>query len=141
MGKNKNNIDILPIPKKCRYCGNDVILTSNAEIYGKEYGNGKCYLCRSCRAYVGVHTGTVIPLGTLADKNLRNLRNNAHMLFDKLWKGQTRKMTRYDAYRWLSNKMNIKIEETHIGWFDEEQCKKIINLLGDKTNDRNLERY
>ena len=131
MGKNKNNIDVLPIPKKCRYCGSTVILTSNAEIYGKEYGNGKCYLCINCRAYVGVHTGTNIPLGTLADKNLRTLRNTAHNLFDTLWKGKNKTMTRYNAYKWLSNKIGLKIEETHIGWFDEEQCKKVINLLGD----------
>lgn len=130
MGKNKNAIDVLPIPKKCRYCGHDVIFTSNAEIYGKEYGNGKCYLCKNCFAYVGVHTGTIIPLGTLANDNLRKLRKKAHILFDTLWKGKTRKMTRYEAYKWLANKMNLKVVQTHIGWFDEQQCKKIINLLG-----------
>ena len=38
---------ILEKPTVCRYCGNPVVFTSNAEIYGKEYGNGKCFLCRS----------------------------------------------------------------------------------------------
>ena len=41
---------ILEKPTVCRYCGNPVVFTSNAEIYGKEYGNGKCFLCRKCKA-------------------------------------------------------------------------------------------
>lgn len=132
MGKNKNKIDILPIPKKCRYCGNEVVLTSNSEIYGREYGNGKCYLCRNCKAFVGVHTGTIIPLGTLADDKLRRARNEAHKIFDTLWKGNSRQMTRYNAYKWLANKMNLKIEETHIAWFEINQCKKVIELVRSK---------
>lgn len=27
-------------PTICRYCGSPVVYTSNAEIYGKEYGTG-----------------------------------------------------------------------------------------------------
>lgn len=130
-----NNIDRInkiPIPTKCRYCGNEVVLTSNAEIYGKEYGNGKCYLCRNCRAFVGIHTGTTIPLGTLANDELRKARNEAHKLFDKLWKQPTRIMTRYEAYKWLANKMNLKIKETHIALFEIEQCNQVIELIKEK---------
>jgi len=123
---------ILPKPSKCRYCGNEVVFTSNAEIYGKEYGNGKCFLCRNCKAYVGVHTETMTPLGTLANDELRKWRNKAHIEFDKLWKGKTRKMTRYKAYGWLSSKMNLKKDETHIALFEVEQCKKVLELLKER---------
>lgn len=129
MGLNRQQIDKLPIPKICRYCGNKVVFTSNAEIYGREYGNGKCYLCRRCRAFVGVHTGTIIPLGTLANDELRNARKQAHNEFDKLWKGQTRRMTRYNAYGWLSKEMNLNRKDTHIALFEVEQCKKVVELL------------
>ena len=118
---------ILPIPKICRYCGSEVVFTSNAEIYGKEYGNGKCYLCRNCRALVGVHTETLTPLGTLANEELRKARNEAHLYFDKLWK--SKKMKRNEAYKWLANKMNLKKEDTHIALFEIEQCKKVIILV------------
>lgn len=129
MGLSKQQIDRLPIPKICRYCGNEVVFTSNAEIYGREYGNGKCYLCRRCRAFVGAHTGTIIPLGTLANDELRNARKQAHNEFDKLWKGPTRRMTRYNAYRWLSKEMNLKRKDTHIALFEVEQCQKVVELL------------
>lgn len=117
------------IPKICPYCGSSVILTSNAEIYGREYGNGKCYKCTKCDSYVGVHTGSVIPLGTLANSELRKWRNKVHIEFDKLWKGNTKKMSRSMAYRWLSDKMNLKQDETHIALFNVEQCKKCIKIL------------
>ena len=132
MGLNKEQIDIIPIPKKCRYCGNNVVLTSNAEIYGKEYGNGKCYLCRNCKAFVGVHTGTEIPLGTLANNELREERKKAHYKFDKLWKKPTRIMTRCNAYKWLAKEMGIDIKNTHIALFEIEQCKKVIELVDKK---------
>lgn len=135
MGKNKEQIDLIPIPKKCRYCGSSVVFTSNAEIYGKEYGNGKCYLCRNCKAFVGVHTGTNIPLGTLANDELRKARKQAHNLFDKLWKEPTRIMTRFNAYKWLSKKMNLKQSDTHIALFEIEQCKTVIELVKNKIGE------
>lgn len=119
---------ILEKPTICRYCGSPVVFTSNAEIYGKEYGNGKCFLCRNCKAYVGVHTETLTPLGTLANDELRKWRHKAHNEFDKLWKGTTRKMTRYNAYGWLSKQMNLTRDETHIALFEIEQCKQVIDI-------------
>lgn len=135
MGKNKNKIDIIPIPTKCRYCGSPVVLTSNSEIYGREYGNGKCYLCRDCKAFVGVHTGTTIPLGTLANDELRKARNKAHNEFDKLWKNPTRIMTRYNAYNWLSQKLNLNLKDTHIALFEKEQCEQVIKLVKEKLGE------
>ena len=129
MGKSKKQINKIPIPTTCRYCGNEVVFTSNAEIYGREYGNGKCYLCRNCRAFVGVHTGTIIPLGTLANDELRKARNQAHTEFDKLWRGNTRILTRFNAYKWLAEEMDLKQEDTHIALFEIEQCKKVVELV------------
>lgn len=120
---------ILEKPTVCRYCGSEVVFTSNAEIYGKEYGNGKCFLCRNCRAFVGVHTETLTPLGTLANDELRKWRNKAHNEFDKLWKSPTRIMTRHNAYKWLSEKMDLKKEKCHIALFEIEQCKQVIDIV------------
>lgn len=115
-------------PTICRYCGSPVVFTSNAEIYGKEYGNGKCYLCRNCRAFVGVHTGTETPLGTLANEELRRYRKAAHFWFDKIWKKPTRITTRYKAYEWLSNELGLPREKTHIGMFEKDQCEQAIKI-------------
>ena len=119
-------------PTICRYCGSPVVYTSNAEIYGKEYGTGKCYLCRNCRAFVGVHPGTDTPLGTLANEELREWRKEAHFWFDRIWKKPTRITTRYNAYGFLARKMGLPREETHIGMFEIEQCKKVIEFSKEK---------
>lgn len=37
-------------------------------------------------------------------------------------------MTRYKAYSWLSNKMNLPGKDAHIALFEVEQCKKVIEL-------------
>lgn len=115
-------------PTICRYCGSPVVFTSNAEIYGREYGNGKCYLCRNCRAFVGVHTGTETPLGTLANEELRRYRKAAHFWFDQIWKNPTRITTRYKAYGWLAEQLGIPRKYTHIGMFEKEQCEKVIKF-------------
>ena len=115
-------------PTICRYCGSPVVYTSNAEIYGREYGEGRCYLCRNCRAFVGVHPGTYTPLGTLANEELRRYRKAAHFWFDKIWKSPTRITTRDKAYKWLSKELGLPKEETHIGMFEKEQCEKVMEI-------------
>lgn len=115
-------------PTICRYCGSPVVYTSNAEIYGREYGEGKCYLCRNCRAFVGVHPGTDIPLGTLANEELRRYRKAAHFWFDKIWKSPTRITTRHNAYMWLSKELGLPKEKTHIGMFEREQCEIVMKI-------------
>lgn len=59
-------------PTVCNLCGGSVVYTSNAEIYGREYGSGKCYLCTQCGAYVGTHKPRPQEaLGLLADERMR----------------------------------------------------------------------
>lgn len=125
-----------PIPTECIYCGAEVNLVSNAKIYGREYGNGKCYACSECDSYVGVHPDLVTPLGILANPELRELKKKAHALFDPLWK--SKKMSRKEAYRVLAAKLCIPIKECHIGWFNKEMVIKAISVLKEKEkhNDR-----
>lgn len=116
-----------PIPTVCEYCGHEVVLTSNAEIYGSPYGNGKCYLCRNCRASVGVHPDLVTPLGRLANKELKKLKMKVHSLFDPYWKNES--MKRAECYLHLSNKLGIALQECHFGWFGNDMLLKVISIL------------
>ena len=125
MGKNK--IVEYPIPTTCVYCNHEVVLTSNAEIYGREYGDGKVYLCRSCKASVGCHPGTIIPLGRLANQRLKNLKKLAHNYFDPIWKHKKRYRT--ECYKELAKKLEIPVEHCHFGWFDEPTLMRAIEIL------------
>jgi len=95
------------------------------EVYGgRDYGF--IYLCRPCKAWVGCHSGTANPMGTLANEGLRYWRNLAHASFDSVWK--TGKMKRKEAYEWLAKRLGIEDQECHIAMMDESQCKQIVQL-------------
>lgn len=111
----------------CPYCGERATLIDSAIIYRESYGN--IYLCSNypeCDSFVGVHNGTDIPHGSLANSKLREIRKTAHARFDQLW--QTGGMARNSAYRWLAQQLNIPVDNTHIGYFDLDMCKKVIKI-------------
>ncbi len=125
--------DFREIPTKCDNCGsNRVRYTTNDEIYGRIYGNGGCYLCDDCKAYVGVHnTKHKKPLGRLATKELRELKMKCHSRFDPFWKETNFKRT--DCYGYLANKLGLHLRETHFGWFDKEYLEKALFILNHTT--------
>jgi hypothetical protein len=132
----------------CPYCGEDTVyLKSSEEVYRKDYG--PIYACRPCRAWVGCHKGGSgrRSLGRVADKELRDAKVAAHSAFDVLWKKKVQKeikkdrsrssglrylklraQTRTEAYQWLSEAMGLPVQHTHIGMFDVEQCRRVVEL-------------
>lgn len=113
----------LPAPTACPYCQGPVELVLNAEIYGSSYGGWPyAYLCRPCDAYVGLHPATDIPLGTLADRKLRQARKEYKPLFMAVMRKHG--MNRNEGYPWLADKMGIPVEQCHWGWFTLEQCEQ-----------------
>ena len=125
------NIDDIKYPKKCNLCGGNVKYTSNAEVYGKEYGSGKCYLCEQCGAYVGTHKPRPKEaLGLLADEQMRKGKMICHALFDSLWKGKKNAgKKRVKLYKWLSEQMELPLELTHFGYMDLEQLRKAYKII------------
>ena len=110
---------------KCPYCNKEAQWVTNEKIYGKRYGKSyMCYLCETCNAYVGCHNNTKIPLGTMANKELRNWRIKSHSVIDPLWRGK--KVNRQEVYDKLKSVFG---KEIHIGKADIELCKNIIKLF------------
>lgn len=112
----------------CPYCKTPAMLTDSAEIYGgRSYG--MIWICRPCDAYVGTHKNSKdhAPLGRLANKELREWKKKAHAVFDPLWK--TGNMVRKEAYRFLCEKMNMTEAQAHIGKFDVDECKRLVEIL------------
>lgn len=77
-------MDELLTGKICPYCGRSTEYVDSSVIYGRSYG--MIYLCRDCRAYVGVHKGTDQALGRLANAELREAKKEAHFYFDQVAK-------------------------------------------------------
>ena len=118
-------------PTICNICGGHVVFTSNAVIYGKEYGSGKCYLCENCGAYTGTHRPRPREaLGLLSDESMRKGKVACHDLFDSMWKGKKKaQKKRKDLYAWLADRMGVPVEECHFGYFDIHQLRRAYRIL------------
>lgn len=57
---------------------------------------------------------------------LRKAKIAAHTAFDSLWKSG--KITRGNAYKWLSEVLGLPPIETHIGKFDLQRCEQVLQV-------------
>ena len=111
----------------CPYCKVETKLADSECIYGRSYGF--IYLCEPCKAYCGVHKGTLKPLGTPANKELRALRKEAHSLLDPLWKSGKFKRSR--LYKDLAIAVGVDVP-LHIGETTKELCERVITVLKER---------
>ncbi|MBP3595289.1 MAG: hypothetical protein J6J44_12215 [Lachnospiraceae bacterium] len=112
---------------KCPYCGRNAVLRSARYVYKDAAFEKNLYVCSGypeCDAYVGVHEGTQVPKGTLANGDLRHKRIEAHRLFDAIWKNGV--FSRKDAYRWMQDVFCLTDTQAHIGEFSEYRCDCLI---------------
>lgn len=112
---------------RCPYCGSHSVLRSADGIYRDNDKNTMLYVCSRypvCDSYVRVNPGTKIPMGTMANRELRALRNEAHRNFDQLHKRGL--MSKEDAYQWLASILAAPMAQAHIGYLGEYYCRRVI---------------
>jgi len=113
----------------CPYCGSIAILRDANDIYSSnDNENKKLLVCKNypeCDAYIKADKyGN--PQGVMANKELRQLRAEAHRYFDEIFKNKI--LTRQDAYKLLSDKLGIPLQDTHMSYFNEYRCKLTIKI-------------
>lgn len=121
----------------CDYCNNPAELVTGKEIYPHrpDLSFLQFWRCEPCAAYVGCHKGSdAVPLGRLANEELRVAKKRAHSVFDPIWK--TQMMTRSGAYQWLATQLGIKTKDCHIGMFDIETCRKTVDICACYINEQ-----
>jgi len=113
----------------CQYCHEEAELVGGKTIYPHRFDlhHKAFWRCEPCGAYVGCHPGTQKPLGILADEILRRWKSKTHAAFDPIWRGN-REMSRKQAYSWLASELKIHKSQCHIGMFNIDMCKRVINL-------------
>ena len=128
-------------PIRCPYCGAPVRYRSADGIYHDNPNGIMLYVCErypNCDTYVRTHAGTKVPMGSMANGNLRALRKEAHDAFDQLHLSGM--MSRDDAYRWLSDMLQAPQSHAHIGNLGEYYCRKVIaeskNLIDNRKGAR-----
>ena len=120
----------------CPYCKYPAEFSHDSrQVYhGKDYG--PIYVCHPCKAFIGCRKGTYIPLGRLANPELRELKKKFISLFDKKWTSPSINLlreqgtdTRNKAYNRLARIMKIPRSHCNVAVFSANQCRKAIELL------------
>lgn len=127
----------------CQYCHNPAPLVSGLAVYPhrRTLWAMKFYKCEPCDAWVGCHPpangrgggqgdGTV-PMGRLANAELRAAKQAAHAAFDPIWQSAPKgtRQARRGAYKWLAQRLGMPVGQCHIGEFDLEQCRKVVEVV------------
>lgn len=120
----------------CPYCNQiselvkgDAIYPHREDLAGKDF-----YRCQPCRAWVGCHRGTLVPLGRLANAELRRAKGAAHAAFDRLWRQKmqrdrcSKRVARGAGYAWLARELSIDPAACHIGMMDVAACNRVTEL-------------
>ena len=113
---------------KCPYCGRTAVLRDARYVYKENALDRHLYVCSGypeCDSYVGVHAGTLLPKGSLANADLRHKRIETHRLFDAIWKNGI--LSRKDAYRWLQDIFSLSSNQAHIGEFSDYRCDCLMD--------------
>lgn len=115
----------------CPYCGAPVVRRYGRDLFGShaKEPDALYYACArypACNAYVSAHKNSRLPMGVLADPELRRKRILAHEAFDQLWKAGP--LTKKQAYRWLQGALGVTEDLAHIACLSHYQCDRIIEL-------------
>lgn len=63
-------------------------------------------------------------------KNLSHYRYTVHRYLDPIWQlSSNPTKSRSTMYKFLSNKLGIALEDTHVSNFTRAQCKQAIHIL------------
>ncbi len=137
-------------PPLCGYCTKQAVCVSATEIYPNrpDLSQKWFWLCRPCKSYVGCAGNSKEPLGTLANRELRNARMILHNdMLDPLWKNahlscgdvykpeddkamaKIHHRARQRVYRYLANKMGVSRDVCHTAMFDLEECREAWKIL------------
>jgi len=113
----------------CPYCKCQTELVESSVIHQENHG--LIFYCRKCDASVGTVDGDR-SLGCLAKKPLRDLRRYCHKVIEELVEkkvsfGKIKQRTaRIRMYKWIAGLLNITKLECHVAYWNEAQCKKVI---------------
>lgn len=118
---------------KCPYCGSRALLRPASVVYGEKAADPAApyYVCArfpACDAYVAAHKKNCLPMGSLANAELRRKRIQAHAALDRLWESGL--MSKKQAYLWLQVELGLPEQEAHIGRFSIFRCEQVIQLCG-----------
>lgn len=134
---------------KCPYCGSPAPLQNSKLIYkGRDYG--LMYICSKypeCDTYVGCNKVSGKPNGTLANKELRELRKKARTAFEALFMNKVIDEREHGANvkkhniekiqkEILAQNLGIPSNRCNFNYLNVDMCEKVIAFCESKSKDK-----
>lgn len=85
------------------------------------------YECPKCKASL-IAGANGKPQGVPGNKETREWRRRAHMVFEKMWKSEG--VSRSSAQRWLAKKLKIPPTRCHFGYMNIPMLKRVVAYSG-----------
>ncbi|TCK36433.1 uncharacterized protein DUF3268 [Paraburkholderia sp. BL8N3] len=137
---------VKPLPQpRCDYCGAPAALVrAGDESYPYRDDHGPLWLCSPCQAWIGIFPRSTrhVPLGRLADANLRDLKAKLHAALEPLVQAKVRRdgcnvfEARSRGYRWLAQQLGIDPAKGSIHSLDAGECERAIAVVEQFGRDR-----
>lgn len=95
------------------------------------------WVCTACQAWIGIFSRSArnVPLGRLADAQLRELKGKLHAALEPMAQGKVRRdggtifSARAKGYRWLAAQLGIDEQKCSIHTLDAAQCKAAVEII------------
>ena len=121
--------DLKRVNIHCPNCGAKATLHPASYVYDNNRSAGSyldvCDRYPICNSYVAAHRSTLLPMGSLADAELRHKRIQAHRAFDRLWRSGL--MTKKEAYQWIQAEFGLHEDQAHIAQLGTNMCDRRIH--------------
>ncbi|MDX7766138.1 zinc-finger-containing protein [Aeromonas caviae] len=113
-------------PKDCRFCGSPLELVSKQVVYPAAPAKTMIYRCNrdACDSYISCREGTDIAIGSVANRDTRLARREAHASINTLI--DSGRMNKHEAYAWMQHLLSLPYTRRGIGWLDEHECKVVV---------------
>lgn len=129
----------------CPYCNTQARLFNGLSVYPHrpDLKMLRFWMCKPCDAYVGCHkkgawvetaqgrvtSDGTLPLGRLANAELRKAKKDAHDALDMWWQCEDNKpKARCAVYKRLADALGISVYDCHIGMFDVDRCDEVLRI-------------
>jgi hypothetical protein len=138
-------VKALPHPD-CDYCGKPAaLIRSGEDAYPYREDHGPLWLCAPCQAWIGIFPRSTrnVPLGRLADAQLRDLKAKLHAALEPLAQAKVRRdgcnifEARAKGLKWLAQEIGATLpEKSSIHTLDADQCARSIAVIERFTEEK-----
>lgn len=130
---------VKPLPHPdCDYCSAPATLArAGDKIYPYRDDHGPLWVCAPCQAWIGIFPRSTrnVPLGRLADANLREFKAKLHAALEPLVQAKVRRdacnvfEARAKGLKWLAQQIGADPEKTTIHSLNNAQCARALAVV------------